>query len=87
MITQMQKLINCFKAAQEQNIRYIAVKVSMKNFDQPEVIINSKDNFDKKLAYYQMAYNEDLTLKANPDIKIIDFVYGDSFADIEKVLM
>lgn len=41
----------------------------------PEAIINPKENFEIKMAYYKSAYNEDLTLKANTDIKIIDFEY------------
>jgi MinD superfamily P-loop ATPase len=39
----------------------------------PEIIINRKENFNTKLDYYSKAYNEDLTLKANPNIKIIDY--------------
>jgi hypothetical protein len=36
----------------------------------PEVIINPKENFELKAAYYANAYNEDLTLKANNRIRI-----------------
>lgn len=39
----------------------------------PEIIINNKLNFTTKLDYYAKAYNEDLTLKANPSIKIIQY--------------
>jgi hypothetical protein len=40
---------------------------------EPEVIINSKLNFESKLNYYSKAYDEDLRLKANPDIRIVSF--------------
>jgi hypothetical protein len=42
----------------------------------PEIIINPYANIPSKLAYYEQAYNDDLTLKANNNIKIIkyDFV-------------
>lgn len=42
----------------------------------PEIIINPYANIPGKLAYYEYAYNDDLTLKANNSIKIIkyDFV-------------
>ena len=39
----------------------------------PEIIVNPKENFEMKIAYIQQAYNEDLTLKANPSIRIVDF--------------
>lgn len=40
---------------------------------QPELIINYPENFAAKLGYYEKAYNEDLTLKANPTIKIVNY--------------
>lgn len=39
----------------------------------PEFIINPKENFNEKLSYYREAYSNDLTLKSNPHIKIIDY--------------
>jgi hypothetical protein len=39
----------------------------------PEVIVNTPINFEAKLEYYSRAYNEDLTLKANPKIKIVGY--------------
>lgn len=40
---------------------------------EPEIIINPMENAENKLAYYAKAYNEDLTLKANPSIKIVGY--------------
>jgi hypothetical protein len=50
---------------------------------EPEIIINPRENFDTKLAYYKNAYNEDLTLKAKPEIKIssYDFVTKEELPD------
>jgi hypothetical protein len=36
----------------------------------PELIFNLRDNVASKLEYIKKAYNEDLTLKAAPHIKI-----------------
>ena len=55
----------------------------MKGFRDPEIIINSYENFDSKLEYYKKAYDEDLKLKTFDGIRITDFTYGDSFAKIE----
>jgi hypothetical protein len=40
---------------------------------QPEMILNGPENFVSKLFYYKNAYNEDLTLKNNPSIKITNY--------------
>lgn len=42
----------------------------------PEVTIQHRDNFAAKVEYMSKAYNEDLTLKSNPNIKItqVDFI-------------
>ena len=39
----------------------------------PEMIVNSTENFEAKLQYYAQAYNEDLTLKHNSNIKIVKY--------------
>lgn len=55
--------------------KWLIIKVEV-NGNAPEIIINPKENFAAKLDYYSKAYNEDLTLKSNPNIKIVyyDFV-------------
>ena len=83
----MSNLVECFKKAKEHDYTYVGVKIAMEGFPNPEVIINSKGNFDKKLEYYQNAYNDDLTLKSFNGIKIIGFTYGDDFDSIEYDLM
>lgn len=80
-------LERCILVASELNKKYIAVKVQMKGFLKPEIIINCTKNFRSKLDYYKKAYNEDLTLKTFNGIKIIGFTYGDSFEDIENDLI
>lgn len=56
----------------KENGEYLAVWVSV-NGSAPEMIINPKENFEAKLSYYATAYHDDLTLKANPTIKIVRF--------------
>lgn len=45
------------------------------NAPYPEHIINKRGNFEAKLDYYSKAYNEDLTLKSVPSIKITDYAF------------
>lgn len=42
----------------------------------PEIIINPKANIADKINYYMKAYNEDLTLKNNPKIRITAFYFA-----------
>lgn len=79
----MKHLEKCFEDAKTQNKKYVGVLISMQGFPNPEIIINTSENFDTKLAYYKKAYNDDLTLKAFNGIKIEDFDYTDSFAKLE----
>ena len=77
----------CFISAMSIGAKYVGVKIWMQGFDDCEVIINPNANFKKKLEYYKTAYNEDLTLKAFNDIKIVGFTYGDSYKEIENSLV
>lgn len=80
-------LKQCFYVASQKGKKYVGVLIEMAGFPRPEVIINENANFDSKFAYYQKAYNENLTLKTFNGIKIIGFTYGDEFADIEYDLL
>lgn len=66
----LQRLGNSYYASYKANWLVIEVQVGD---GIPEIIINRKENFKAKLDYYAVAYNEDLTLKANPNIKIIAY--------------
>lgn len=50
-----------------------AVSVSVPNCVKPEIIINPWENLEYKLDYYKKAYNDNLELVHNNEIKIIDF--------------
>lgn len=39
----------------------------------PEAIINPKENFEAKIEYYKNAYDEELRLKTNSEVKMIDY--------------
>lgn len=83
----IRNLEKCFTTAKNRKQSFVAVKIQMKGFKQPEVIINSYENFDIKLKYYKNAYNDDLTLKTFNDIKIIGFTYADSYSEIQQDLL
>ena len=82
VIKTMEQLENCFKVAKEKGLPYVGVQISMPDLLKPEVIINPAVNFDAKLEYYKKAYNEDLTLKSFPSIKIVGFGFSGSYQGI-----
>lgn len=82
----MQNLKYCFAEAKKLNYNYVAVKIDMQGFEKPEVIINEKANFDKKLEYYEKAYDDNLVLKSFNGIRIVGFTFADVYEDIESDL-
>ncbi len=82
----MKNLENVFEAAEKNKNKYIAVKIEAKGSEKPEIIINPSENFKSKLAYYQNAYDENLSLKAAKGIKIVSVTAGNDFAWLELAL-
>lgn len=66
----------------EAEYNYLVVYVSVDGAT-PEMIVNHKDNVPAKMVYYRSAYDDNLRLKANPKIQIVDylFVIGKSHLD------
>jgi len=67
----LEKVKQVFGRAQSEN-RMAFIKVSLPGQIEPEIIVNYPSSLQNKLAYYEKAYNEDGTLKTNPNIKIIE---------------
>lgn len=86
-MTRMQQLEECFLTAKECGMKYVAIKVEMVGYNKPEIIINDRDNFEKKIEYYKKAYNDELVLKSFDGIKIVDFCCGNNFESIEGELI
>jgi hypothetical protein len=79
-------LENCFNQAAALGVPFVAVKIQMDGFPQPEVIINKAENIESKLEYYKKTYDENLNHKFAPGIKIIGFTHGDDYGDIQEDL-
>jgi hypothetical protein len=63
-----------------ENANFLIIEVSGVGFE-PEIIINPRRNFEMKLSYYGKAYNENLELKANTDIKITKYAFVEDLSD------
>lgn len=82
----MINLENCFEEAIKQDCDYVAIRVRMVDMPKDEIIINPRENFEIKLNYYKHAYNDDLTLRHNANVRIVGCTYGNGFESIENDL-
>lgn len=65
----------------KEDAKFMIVKVVNGDND-PEIIINTRSNFESKLDYYQKAYTEELVLKNNPDIRITEYYFVEDLDDL-----
>ncbi len=66
------ELEKAFQWAKEEK-KSIGIHIKMPKLEKEEIIINSVENLDEKLKYYQGAYNEDLELKTFNEIRITGY--------------
>lgn len=66
----MQQLENLFKIAKQED-KDIILELTVPSCEASEFIIVKNANLDYKLNYYKQAYNENLELVRNNEIKIL----------------
>jgi len=66
-------LLRCFRYADENNIDHILVEIKIEDYPKKEIILIKNANFGKKIRYYIENYTEELKLKNNNDIQIVNF--------------
>lgn len=57
----------------ESDAELFFIYVSIKGYPKPETIVNPLENMEKKIEYIKSTYNEDLTHKFSPDVKIVGY--------------
>ena len=83
----LKSLKSCHKVAKETGIKYGAIMMEV--FRNTEVMINRVDELrlERLISFeYDELFNEDLTHKIIPNIKITGFVFADTFEEIENYL-
>ena len=68
-----------FNKAIKDNMAYVGVLIAMKDLNRVELIINPRQNFG--------AYNKDLTLKANNEIRIVGIAFSNHLSALEHELL
>ena len=67
----MKDLVDVFDECEKYNLP-ICVTLKLPDTPSNELIINTPDNFEKKLEYYKNMYDENLVNKNNSEIKIVN---------------
>ena len=71
-----QALMDTFMRARGTNSEYVFIAIKLPDTEVPEIIVNRKENFDRKEAYYLKTYDENLRHYHNKDIAIVGMSYG-----------
>ena len=65
---------------------FMVVRIETEGNPGPEIIINPAENFDRKMAYYDKVYNDDMELiaakKIGKQIRITDVLMADNLNDL-----
>ena len=71
-MTRKEELERVFMKAKNKGMD-IGVEVTVPGQEDTELIINRNSSIDNKLSYYMGAYDDDLNLNANQEVKIVEF--------------
>ena len=65
---------------------FMVIGIEMPDLKSHELIVNHKSNFEEKMKYYDSAYDENLIMIKNRDIKIVSFIFAEEviFADEDE---
>ena len=58
--------------------KFVYILVQNEEHKSPELIVNPRANILDKMEYYEWAYDDNLVLKANPGIKVIEYGWANS---------
>jgi len=53
----------------------VFVEIQLPDYPDVEIIYNSRANFERKQKYYSKAYNDNLEMKRNKEIKIVKYTF------------
>lgn len=82
----MEGFMRLFQSQWGQEANFMGIAVELPDTPEHEIIINPKANFEKKMTYYAKTYDNDLVMKVNPNIKIVNFAFGRTFAEVQAEL-
>jgi hypothetical protein len=63
---------------------FMVIGIEMPELESHEFIVNHKSNFEEKMKYYDSAYDEELVMTRNRDIKIASFMFAEEVVLTEE---
>ena len=63
---------------------FMVIGIEMPDLESHELIVNHKSNFEEKMKYYDSAYDENLIMIRNRDIKIGSFMFAEEVIFAEE---
>jgi hypothetical protein len=63
---------------------FMVIGIEMPDLESHEFIVNHKSNFEEKMKYYDSAYDEELVMTRNRDIKIASFMFAEEVVLTEE---
>ena len=63
---------------------FMVIGIEMPDLESHELIVNHKSNFEEKMKYYDSAYDENLIMIRNRDIKIAAFMFAEEVIFAEE---
>lgn len=63
---------------------FMVIRIEMPELESHEFIVNHKSNFEEKMKYYDSAYDEELVMTRNRDIKIVSFMFAEEVVLAEE---
>lgn len=63
---------------------FMVIGIEMPELESHEFIVNHKSNFEEKMKYYDSAYDEELVMTRNRDIKIVSFMFAEEVVLAEE---
>ena len=63
---------------------FMVIGIEMPDLESHELIVNHKSNFEEKMKYYDSAYDENLIMIRNRDIKIVSFMFAEEVIFAEE---
>jgi hypothetical protein len=85
MKTSLEKFTEFLEKYQDKD-GFIGVLVKLPNQEKPELIVNLPESLYIKIPYYKNAYNPDLTLKTNHEVRILSYSWTIDFEMLERLL-
>lgn len=85
-MSKKEELLSCIRNAYNYNIRYVGV-LTKNTRNKFELIVFQQDSFKDKVNYYSSLFDDNLFLKKNKKVVVIDFCCANNLEEMEMELL